>query len=393
MNSEDLRTEADLQEMVWPNKCHAAVSRIVSRAPACLDILRRTAAGTDCMQAGSSFHARDALSRVVLALSSKCLTQLSEARSFDEQRVEAGALAIGNTRSFQDPANSMIHRVLSSRRGIPITLGLVHKAVASRAGLPVQMLGLPMRVFNSYTLAVETPVGTHTAAAAAAAAATALPPGQLFIDVFQGGQIIGVGELGMMLQQLGDGFDIDVILQHASFVMHNQSLHTRMLANLSQPSGPSGMESLATVLELAAAVSPGYLHEIRRTHASHSDLCMRRGVPGPAPDGLRVGAVVTVQGSGRRALICEAVTQHPPPAGNLDGCCFPPREVSCTVLLDIDELSAESDLRPVPVRSRDITLLALPVEHPEVGKQFEGLPEGERRYVLNAYMQHKYPTC
>lgn len=33
------------------------------------------------------------------------------------------------------------------------------------------------------------------------------------------------------------------------------------------------------------------------------------------------------------------------------------------------------------------------VEHPEVGKQFEGLPEGERRYVLNAYMQHKYPTC
>lgn len=60
-----------------------------------------------------------------------------------------------------------------------------------------------------------------------------------------------------MLQQLGDGFDIDVILQHASFVMHNQSLHTRMLANLSQPSGPSGMESLATVLELAAAVSPG----------------------------------------------------------------------------------------------------------------------------------------
>lgn len=31
------------------------------------------------------------------------------------------------------------------------------------------------------------------------------------------------------------------------------------------------------------------------------------------------------------------------------------------------------------------------VEHPEVGRRFEGLPEGARRYVLNAYMRHKYP--
>lgn len=98
--------------MVWPNTCHAAVSRIVARAPSCLDILHDTAAATGCMQAGSSYRAREALSRVVIALSSKCLTQLSEVRVFDEQRVEAGALAIVSTVSTWPPVQ-VCHKLYS----------------------------------------------------------------------------------------------------------------------------------------------------------------------------------------------------------------------------------------------------------------------------------------
>ena len=49
----------------------------------------------------------------------------------------------GNRADYYDPANSYLPRVLSSRRGIPITLALVYKAVAERLGLGVRGIGAP----------------------------------------------------------------------------------------------------------------------------------------------------------------------------------------------------------------------------------------------------------
>ena len=54
----------------------------------------------------------------------------------------------GNEGNYYDAKNSLLHEVLSQRRGIPITLCLLHAAVGRRVGLAIHMCGMPMRVFN-----------------------------------------------------------------------------------------------------------------------------------------------------------------------------------------------------------------------------------------------------
>jgi regulator of sirC expression with transglutaminase-like and TPR domain len=49
----------------------------------------------------------------------------------------------GNRVDYYDPANSYLPRVLSSRRGIPISLALVYKTVGERLGLEVHGIGAP----------------------------------------------------------------------------------------------------------------------------------------------------------------------------------------------------------------------------------------------------------
>jgi regulator of sirC expression with transglutaminase-like and TPR domain len=56
---------------------------------------------------------------------------------FDERRFE------GNEADYYDPRNSMLHRVLERRAGIPITLSIVYAEVGRRAGLAVEGVGLP----------------------------------------------------------------------------------------------------------------------------------------------------------------------------------------------------------------------------------------------------------
>jgi regulator of sirC expression with transglutaminase-like and TPR domain len=56
---------------------------------------------------------------------------------FDEQRFE------GNESDYYDPRNSMLHRVLERRKGIPITLSIIYIEVGRRAGLQAEGVGLP----------------------------------------------------------------------------------------------------------------------------------------------------------------------------------------------------------------------------------------------------------
>ncbi|UYZ63214.1 transglutaminase-like domain-containing protein [Hymenobacter weizhouensis] len=48
-----------------------------------------------------------------------------------------------NTQNFHSPANSMLHRVLETRRGNPLTLCVIYLLVAQRLGLPVFGVNLP----------------------------------------------------------------------------------------------------------------------------------------------------------------------------------------------------------------------------------------------------------
>lgn len=56
---------------------------------------------------------------------------------FDEQGFA------GNEANYYDPRNSLLNHVLSTRRGIPITLSIVYVEVARRAGLGAEGVGLP----------------------------------------------------------------------------------------------------------------------------------------------------------------------------------------------------------------------------------------------------------
>jgi regulator of sirC expression with transglutaminase-like and TPR domain len=49
----------------------------------------------------------------------------------------------GNVADYYDPRNSMLHRVLERRLGIPITLSIVYMEVGLRAGVRVEAVGLP----------------------------------------------------------------------------------------------------------------------------------------------------------------------------------------------------------------------------------------------------------
>jgi regulator of sirC expression with transglutaminase-like and TPR domain len=66
---------------------------------------------------------------------------------FDEQGFT------GNVSDYYDPRNSMLHRVLERRLGIPITLSVLYVEVGRRAGLRVEGVGLPghfvVRAFES----------------------------------------------------------------------------------------------------------------------------------------------------------------------------------------------------------------------------------------------------
>jgi regulator of sirC expression with transglutaminase-like and TPR domain len=61
----------------------------------------------------------------------------------------------GNSEDYYAPANSYLPEVVSSRRGLPITLSLVYKIVAERLDLTVHGVGLP----GHFIAAVETDVG------------------------------------------------------------------------------------------------------------------------------------------------------------------------------------------------------------------------------------------
>lgn len=49
----------------------------------------------------------------------------------------------GNVEDYRNPSNSLLHRVLDTRRGIPITLSLIWIEVGRRCGIDVVGVGLP----------------------------------------------------------------------------------------------------------------------------------------------------------------------------------------------------------------------------------------------------------
>lgn len=64
---------------------------------------------------------------------------------------------VGNSKNYEDPDNSMLNRVLETRRGIPITLSILYLEVARRLGFHAQGVAFP----GHFIVRIEDSFGPH----------------------------------------------------------------------------------------------------------------------------------------------------------------------------------------------------------------------------------------
>lgn len=60
--------------------------------------------------------------------------------------VYGGLGFVGNVGNYYSPDNSLVHRVLAQRRGIPLTLAMVGAEIGRRVGVELSIVGLPGHV-------------------------------------------------------------------------------------------------------------------------------------------------------------------------------------------------------------------------------------------------------
>ena len=95
----------------------------------------------------------------------------------------------GNSASYYSSSNSMIHEILKSRKGIPITLAIVYIAIVRRAiGVEMSAMGLPGHFMLSTTIVRPNNVNVD-----------ADQEEMIFIDVFDGGRMVTLPEVQNMI--------------------------------------------------------------------------------------------------------------------------------------------------------------------------------------------------
>ncbi len=92
-----------------------------------------------------------------------------------------------NTQHFHSPANSMLGRVLESRRGNPLTLCVIFLLLARRLGMPIHGVNLP----NLFILTWKPTGGAGTGQA------------QFYINAYNRGLLLTREDIATYVQQLG----------------------------------------------------------------------------------------------------------------------------------------------------------------------------------------------
>jgi regulator of sirC expression with transglutaminase-like and TPR domain len=116
----------------------------------------------------------------------------------------------GNPANYDEPSNSSIDSLLTTHKGLPITLSHLMIAVGRRQGLPLEGLAIPGRYMVKYQ-----PKPGHA-------------EDEMVIDPWSGGAIYNYDQLEDIVASLGAGFDPD---KHTIPADPRESL-ARMLRNL-----------------------------------------------------------------------------------------------------------------------------------------------------------------
>ena len=148
----------------------------------------------------------------------------------------------GNEADYYDPRNSFLNEVLDRKLGIPITLSILYIEVAGRNGLGLQGVGFPGHFL------VKLP-------------ATGGLPGDLFIDPFNSGDVLGPDECTARFRAALHGREFDP--KYLEAVAPPQIL-SRMLHNLKKIYVEKGDDVRALwVIDRLLLLSPGNLEERR----------------------------------------------------------------------------------------------------------------------------------
>ncbi len=91
----------------------------------------------------------------------------------------------GNAKDYYDPDNSILHRVLQTRRGIPLSLGVVYLLVGRRLNIPVYGVGAPAHFLVKFVLAEK----------------------EFYVDVFNGGRIMSRKDAEESISDMGFSFE------------------------------------------------------------------------------------------------------------------------------------------------------------------------------------------
>lgn len=147
----------------------------------------------------------------------------------------------GNEADYYDPRNSFLNEVLDRRLGIPITLSILYVEVARRVGLGLLGVGFP-----GHFLVKSPAVG---------------PTPDLFIDPFNGGDVLAATECVARFQAVLKGREFDPSFLDAVDTRH---ILLRMLHNLKKIYVEKADDVRALwVIDRLLLVQPGSLEERR----------------------------------------------------------------------------------------------------------------------------------
>jgi regulator of sirC expression with transglutaminase-like and TPR domain len=160
----------------------------------------------------------------------------------------------GNVNNYYDPANSYLHNVLETRRGIPITLAVLYIEIATQIGLTARGVSFP----GHFLIKLK------------------MPQGEVVIDPFTG-QSLSREELNELLapykrdRGLQGDFDVPLglFLQAASA----REVLARMLRNLKEiHRGAADPLRLLAVLQRLVVLLPQVWEERRDRGIAYADL-------------------------------------------------------------------------------------------------------------------------
>ncbi len=148
----------------------------------------------------------------------------------------------GNEKEYYDPRNSFLNEVLERKLGIPITLSLLTIEVARRLGVELQGVGFPGHFL------VKCPAQTGL-------------PGEVFIDAFNGWELLGSDECTARFRAVLHGRPFDRSLLDP---VDSRHILTRLLHNLKRIYVERGDDVRTLwVVDRLLQITPGDLEERR----------------------------------------------------------------------------------------------------------------------------------